>query len=97
LRLALAILAFPVAIFLLSGLGYAYLAAQNPIPSEWRDLDCDGHVSPLEWLKGGIDYGMRPSKVSGCSELFALKDGLPVVVRCPTAPQCRIARELLPK
>jgi len=39
---------------------------------------------------------VRPSAlVSGCQDIYAVKSGAPLVVRCPDPPQCRIARDLL--
>ena len=61
-----------------------------------RDLDCYGHVSAAEWLRGGIDFRLRPSSlVAGCQDIYAVKSGAPVVVRCPEPPVCRIARDLM--
>ena len=49
-----------------------------------------------EWLRGGIDFRLRPSTlVPGCQEIYAVKGGAPIVVRCEAAPQCRLARDLL--
>jgi hypothetical protein len=74
------------------------LAAEGEVPPGVRDLNCDGKVSPVEWLRGGIDFRLRPSQlVPGCQDIYAVKSGAPVVVRCPAAPVCRIARDLLPK
>ncbi|MCA1826551.1 MAG: hypothetical protein ABR567_08715 [Myxococcales bacterium] len=93
---ALIILGGPVAIFGLSGLRAVQLARQGDVPAGWRDLDCDGHVSPAEWLRGGIDFRLRPSQlVAGCQDIYAVKSGAPVVVRCTEPPVCRIARDLL--
>jgi hypothetical protein len=94
--IALVILGGPVAIFGLSGLRALQLASEGDVPAELRDLNCDGHVSPIEWLRGGIDFRIRPSTlVPGCQDIYAVKSGAPVVVRCPQPPVCRIARDLL--
>jgi len=96
--IALFILGAPVALFLLSGLRAVQLASAGEVPAEFRDLDCDGKVSPIEWLRGGIDFRVRPSQLAaGCQEIYAVKTGAPVVVRCPEPPICRVARDLLPK
>jgi hypothetical protein len=95
---ALIILGGPVALFLLSGVRAVQLASEGEVPEEFRDLNCDGKVSPVEWLRGGIDFRVRPSQlVPGCQDIYAVKTGAPVVVRCPQPPACRLARDLLPK
>ena len=94
--IALVILGGPVFIFALSGVRAIQLADEGEVPAAMRDLDCDGHVSPVEWLRGGIDFRMRPSTLaSGCQEIYQVKTGAPVVVRCAEPPVCRIARDLL--
>jgi hypothetical protein len=94
--MVLFILGFPLALFLLSGVRAVQLAAEGDVPAALRDLDCDGTVSAVEWLRGGIDFRVRPSAlVSGCQDIYAVKSGAPLVVRCPDPPQCRIARDLL--
>ena len=94
--IALVILGGPVAIFLLSGVRAVQLADEGEVPAALRDLDCDGHVGPIEWLRGGIDFRLRPSTLlPGCQDIYAVKSGAPVVVRCPTEPVCRLARDLL--
>ncbi len=93
---ALIILGAPVALFLASGLRAVQLAREGEVPESFRDLDCDGKVSPVEWLRGGIDFRLRPSQlVPGCEDVYQVKTGAPVVVRCAEAPQCRLARDLL--
>ena len=97
-RLALVILLMPVALFAVSGVRAVQLAREGEVPAGMRDLDCDGKVSPIEWLRGGIDFRVRPSQlVAGCTDVYAVKSGAPVVVRCAQPPQCRLARDLLPK
>ena len=92
---ALVILGGPVALFVLSGLRAVQLAREGDVPGSFRDLDCDGKVSFAEWLRGGIDFRMRPSQlVPGCQDIYAVKTGAPLVVRCPDAPLCRLARDL---
>jgi hypothetical protein len=94
--IALLILGGPVAIFALSGLRAVQLAEEGEVPAALRDLDCDGKVSAAEWLRGGIDFRIRPSTLAaGCEEIYAVKTGVPVVVRCPEPPLCRLARDLM--
>ena len=94
--IALLILGGPIVVFTLSGVRALQLAREGDVPAEWRDLDCDGHVSPAEWLRGGIDFRLRPSSlVAGCQDIYAVKSGAPVVVRCPEPPVCGIARDLM--
>ena len=93
---ALVILGAPVLLFLLSGVRAVQLAREGEVPLEYRDLDCDGKVSPVEWLRAGIDFRVRPSQaISGCEEIYAVKTGRALVIRCPSAPRCRLAREAL--
>ena len=71
------------------------LAGEGEVPEAWRDMDCDGKVSWAEWLRGGIDFRLRPSQlVPGCQDVYAVKTGKALVVRCEAAPQCRLARGL---
>lgn len=66
------------------------LASDSEVPAEWRDLDCDGRVSRIEWLRGGLDFRLRASAaLPGCTELVHAKAGYVAVVRCPVAPLCR--------
>jgi hypothetical protein len=89
------ILLLPVAIFLMAGLRAVQLAQEGDVPGELRDLNCDGKVSPAEWLRGGIDFRLRSSTlVPGCQDIFAVKSGQVLVVRCPQEPRCRKAAEL---
>jgi hypothetical protein len=93
--LALIIVGAPVVLFALSGVRAVQLAREGEVPDEFRDLDCDGKVSWAEWLRGGIDFRLRPSKlVEGCQDVYFSKDGTVVVVRCPEPPRCRLARDL---
>ena len=86
------ILLFPLALFLLAGLRAVQLAREGEVPDELRDLDCDGKVSPAEWLRGGIDFRLRPSQlVAGCQDVYSAKSGQVLVVRCPAEPRCRRA------
>jgi hypothetical protein len=92
---ALLILVAPVLLFLLSGIRAVQLARESEVPEAFRDLDCDGRTSWVEWLRGGIDFRIRPSQlVPGCQDVYAVKTGRALVVRCETAPQCRLARDL---
>ena len=94
--LALIIVGAPVLFFLLSGARAVQLAREGDVPEPWRDLNCDGKVSWAEWLRGGIDFRLRPSElVPGCQDVFAVKTGRAMVVRCEAPPQCRPARDLL--
>ena len=94
--LALIIVGAPVLFFLFSGMRAVQLAREGEVPEAWRDLDCDGRVSWAEWLRGGIDFRLRPSEVvPGCQDVYAVKTGRAMVVRCEAAPQCRRARDLL--
>ena len=94
--LALVIVGGPVLLFLLSGLRAVQLANEGEVPRELRDLDCDGKVSAAEWLRGGIDFRLRPSQlVPGCQDVYAVKTGAVIVVRCESPPRCRLARDLV--
>jgi hypothetical protein len=78
----------------LGGVAYTVnVARTNGIPAAARDLDCDGEVSLVEWYSAGLNYGWRRATdgSSGCMEVFALKDGLPVVCVCEHEPRCRRA------
>lgn len=89
------ILFLPVVIFLMAGLRAVQLAQEGEVPAELRDLNCDGKVSPAEWLRGGIDFRLRSSVlVPGCQDIYAVKSGQVLVVRCPQEPRCRIATDL---
>jgi hypothetical protein len=89
------ILLLPVAIFLMAGLRAVQLAQEGDVPSELRDLNCDGKVSWAEWLRGGIDFRLRPSRfVPGCQDVYAVKSGQVLVVRCPQEPRCQRAADL---
>ena len=92
---ALVILGAPALLFALSGVRAIQLAREGEVPEAFRDLDCDGKVSPIEWLRGGVDFRLRPSQlVAGCEDVFHAKTGQVLVVRCAEAPQCRLARDL---
>jgi len=80
----------------LSGIRAVQLAREGEVPEAWRDLNCDGKVSWAEWLRAGIDFRLRPSQlVPGCQDVYAVKTGRAMVVRCEAAPQCRTARNVL--
>src|SRR2546429_9492978 len=71
------------------------LAREGEVPEAFRDLDCDGKTSVLEWLRGGIDFRMRPSQlVPGCQDVYAGKTGRGLVVGGEAAPQGRLARDI---
>jgi hypothetical protein len=94
--LALIIVGGPVLFFLLTGLRAVQFAREGEVPEAWRDLDCDGKVSWAEWLRGGIDFRVRPSQlVPGCQDVYAVKTGRVMVLRCEAAPKCRSMRDLL--
>ena len=94
--LALIIVGGPVLFFLLTGLRAVQLAREGELPEAWRDLDCDGKVSWAEWLRGGIDFRVRPSQlVPGCHDVYAVKTGRVMVLRCEAPPKCRNMRDLL--
>lgn len=90
MRAFLAVLALVV----LAGVGYTAIAWRAGPPSAARDLDCDGVVSVSEWFSAGVDHGWRKATdgTPGCMEIFALKDGLPIVCVCEQEPLCRPAR-----
>jgi hypothetical protein len=93
--IALIILGAPAAMFAMSGFRAFQLAREGEVPEAFRDLNCDGKISYAEWLRGGIDFRLRPSKlVEGCQDVYMVKGEVTVVVRCEAAPQCRLARDL---
>jgi|GEM_PF-1470331 len=95
--ITLIILGAPLLMFAFSGLRAIELASEGEVPAPLRDLDCDGKVSAIEWLRGGIDFRLRPSTLApGCREIYAVKTDVAVVVRCEAEPLCRLARDLLP-
>ena len=84
------LLGFPLLMFSLAAGRALQLAGEGEVPPEWRDLDCDGHVSWVEWLRAGIDFRLRPSVTHpGCTELVHAKGGYVAVLRCPSEPKCR--------
>ena len=91
------ILLFPLALFVMAGVRAFQLAREGEVPEALRDLNCDGKVSMAEWLRGGIDFRLRPSQlVPGCQDVYAVKSGQVLVVRCPEEPRCRRAADLRP-
>jgi hypothetical protein len=91
------ILLFPLGLFVMAGVRAFQLAREGEVPAELRDLNCDGKVSAAEWLRGGIDFRLRPSAlVPGCQDVYAVKSGQVLVVRCPQEPRCRRAADLRP-
>ena len=89
------ILLFPFALFVMAALRSVQLAREGEVPGELRDLDCDGKVSWAEWLRGGIDFRLRPSRlVPGCQDVYAAKSGQVLVVRCVDEPRCRRGADL---
>src|SRR4051812_6988199 len=83
------ILVFPVAFFLFSGLRAVQLAREGEVPVAMRDLDCDGKVSYVEWLRGGLDFRLR-QRDDGCTDIVHAKSGQVLVVRCEAEPKCRL-------
>jgi hypothetical protein len=91
------ILLFPLGLFVMAGVRSIQLAREGEVPEALRDLNCDGKVSPAEWLRGGIDFRLRPSQlVPGCQDVYAVKSGQVLVVRCSDEPRCRRAADLKP-
>ena len=72
--------------------GVAWYGNASSVPDEARDFNCDGTVTLREWIAAAGDYGWResPSNPGECMEVFAYKDGLPVVLRCAAEPKCRV-------
>jgi hypothetical protein len=84
------ILGFPLLVFVIS-IGRAFqLAREGEVPAEFRDLNCDGKVSTIEWLRAGVDLRVRPGK-EGCTEVWHAKTGRTIVTRCQVEPRCRLA------
>jgi len=90
------ILGLPALLFAAAAYRAVQLAGEGPVPVEMRDLDCDGRVSRMEWLRGGLDYDRR-DEGQGCTAIFHIKTGRAVVYRCATAPRCRTARQWQPR
>jgi hypothetical protein len=92
---AVIILLGPLALFAMSGFRAVELAREGEVPEAFRDLNCDGKVSFAEWLRGGIDFRLRPSQlVAGCQDVVFVKTEQTLVVRCEEAPKCRLAADL---
>jgi hypothetical protein len=92
---AVIIVGLPSVLFAMSGFRAYQLAQEGEVPEAFRDLNCDGKVSPAEWLRGGIDFRLRPSKlIEGCQDVYMVKSNEAVVVRCEAAPQCRLVHDL---
>jgi hypothetical protein len=83
------ILVFPVAFFLFTGVRAVQLAREGEVPDALRDFNCDGKVSIVEWLRGGLDFRLRP-RADGCTDIVHAKSGRVLVVRCDTEPKCRV-------
>jgi hypothetical protein len=83
-----------IGLLLLGGASYTAIVWKDGPPSAARDLDCDGVVSLSEWYSAGLNDGWRSAidGTPGCMEVFALKDGLPIVCVCAQEPRCRPAR-----
>jgi hypothetical protein len=95
-RLLLAlILGFPAILFAVAGVRAVALAREGPVPPELRDLNCDGKVSAIEWLRAGLDYDLRDAG-SGCTAVYHVKTGRAVVYRCDGEPRCRTASQWKP-
>jgi hypothetical protein len=88
----LLLLGFPLVIFAAAFGRAVNLARQGPVPEALRDLNCDGRVSAIEWLRAGLDYDLRDAG-EGCTAVYFVKTGTAVVYRCKTEPLCRTARQ----
>jgi hypothetical protein len=86
----LVIVALPLLLFALSFARAVQLAREGEVPDEFRDLNCDGKVTPIEWLRAGVDLRVRPG-ADGCTEIWHPKTGRTIVTRCPAEPKCRLA------
>ena len=86
------LLGFPALIFAAAFARAVGLAKDGPVPAEYRDLDCDGKVTSIEWLRAGLDYDIRDAG-EGCSAIYHIKTDRAVVYQCRTLPKCRTARE----
>jgi hypothetical protein len=94
--IALIILGAPALMFGMSGVRAYQLAKEGEVPENFRDLNCDGKITYAEWLRGGIDFRLRPSTlVPGCQEIYMVKTpDSAFVVRCEAEPKCRLAPDL---
>jgi hypothetical protein len=94
--IALIILGAPALMFGMSGVRAYQLAKEGEVPEDFRDLNCDGKITYAEWLRGGIDFRLRPSTlVPGCQEIYMVKTPeSSFVVRCEAEPKCRLAPDL---
>jgi hypothetical protein len=96
-RLVLAvILGLPAVLFGLAALRAVSLAREGPVPDAMRDLNCDGKVSTIEWLRAGLDYDIKDAG-QGCTAVYHVKTGRAVAYQCKTEPKCRTARQWQPK
>ena len=89
------ILGIPAVLFGAAALRAVALAKDGPVPEAMRDLDCDGKVSSIEWLRAGLDYDLRDAG-QGCTAVYHVKTGFAVVYRCKTEPTCRTSRQWSP-
>jgi hypothetical protein len=89
------ILGFPALLFAAAALRAVDLAREGPVPAEYRDLNCDGKVSPIEWLRAGLDYDLKDVG-EGCKAIYYVKTNHTVVFRCDTEPKCRTAQQWHP-
>lgn len=60
-----------------------WIGLSHGFPFALMDLNDDGLVSPSEFVNG-IDLGHRPASAheSVCTEIYRLKDGMPIKVVC---------------
>ena len=86
------ILGIPALLFTAAGFRAVALAREGPVPEALRDLDCDGKVSAIEWLRAGLDYDVRDAG-QGCTAVYHVKTNHAVVYRCETEPKCRTSRQ----
>ncbi len=91
----LLILGLPVLLFGAAGMRAVALAKDGPVPEALRDLDCDGKVTTVEWLRAGLDYDLKDVG-EGCTAVYHVKTNHTVVYRCKTEPLCRTARQWQP-
>ena len=64
-------------------MGVVTMVISHGFPFGLMDLNDDSFVSPAEYLRS-IDLGHRPEagREDHCTEIFLLKDGLPIKVIC---------------
>ena len=59
------------------------VVTSHGFPFELMDLNDDGFVSPAEYLRStGLGHRPETEREGHCTEIFLLKDGLPIKVIC---------------